>query len=106
VRGSGEAAQRMPTAASLTLTRACVCSIRVIMAAQDLFEIPSSLWMDTAVLNAIELLDVSHNHIVVLPAALIYWLANLKKLEASHNLIRAVPVRGEDAGLRVCGACE
>jgi hypothetical protein len=67
---------------------------RIVLKGQGLHHLPSGLWEEPGALEHVQLIDVSKNCLTTLPARLLFWVGGLKKLDASQNNLRELPVRG------------
>jgi hypothetical protein len=67
------------------------------MAAEGLYHLPPALWEQPGALEHVQLVDVSGNYLVELPPQLLFWIGSLKKLDASNNCLRSLPVGHEYA---------
>ena len=89
----------LPTAQNLRVV-ALFFTGRVDASFQELNEIPETLWKNTTSVGRIQklcIVDLSHNNLRELPGPFLNWLAGLKKLDVSHNLLWQLPVRDDDS---------
>ena len=83
----------------LTVTRAdavgdvAACPGSIVIVGEELHNLPSALWEQPGALEHVQLVDVSGNYLTTLPSQFLFWIGSLKKLDASNNCIRELPVR-------------